>query len=503
MKIKIIISVLNIILTFAAVCHSQQKRGLIGLLYDDTNLSRISNVWHLESLDSDMAGWPAKNDFSAQWKGFIKIPANNDISFYAEADNEVQIEINGQIIINTWDNAEINKGRFSAVKDTLYPFRLSYRQMSGNSYMRIFWSWDGHEKEIIPLSVFSYNKKLENEVLARFEAIVPVDMKELDFDVASIINIHSPQDIEAKRTALIELLWGKDAFPFEKLPDSVISAVNDSDFVSLTNLKRIDKLVIEMESGFNSLVYHFIPENANGSAAIYHQGHGGKFNIGINTIRAFLEKGYHVFAMSMPLLGMNRRPVVDTERYGKLILHSHNQMILLSPAQGHPLKYFMEPVAAVSNYAWKFNFERLIMIGLSGGGWTTTLYAALDPRIDISYPVAGTLPHYLRARDFAGNGSMGDYEQRAPEIYKTANYPELYILGCSGAKRRQLQILNEFDACCFRGTGYKTYLDIIIERLALLGQGSFDIFLDSTHRLHQISAQALKIIFNDLDKGQK
>jgi hypothetical protein len=369
--------------------------------------------------------------------------------------------------------------------------------------MRIFWSWAGHEQQIISPTVFFYDEEMETAALNTFEKKTNVDMSELTFDVSSIITIHSPQDVQAKRQALIEVLWGRNGFPFEKQPDSIITAVSDSDFVALNNLKRIDKLVIEMELAFNSIVYHFLPQNDNGSAVIYHQGHGGKFNIGLSTIRTFLEKGYHVFAMSMPLLGMNRKPVVNTIRYGKLIIHSHNQMILLEPKTGHPLKYFMEPVAAVSNYLQIHNFQKVIMVGLSGGGWTTTLYAAIDPRIAVSYPVAGTLPHYLRARDFGGSGSMGDYEQRAPEIYRTANYLELYIMASFGKGRHQLQILNEFDACCFRGTGYTTYLDSVQERLGQLGSGHFDVFLDSSHRLHQVSPLALQTIFNDLDKGQK
>ena len=31
------------------------------------------------------------------------------------------------------------------------------------------------------------------------------------------------------------------------------------------------------------------------------------------------------------------------------------------------------------------------MIGLSGGGWSTTVAAALDPRIGLSLPVAGSV----------------------------------------------------------------------------------------------------------------
>ena len=58
------------------------------------------------------------------------------------------------------------------------------------------------------------------------------------------------------------------------------------------------------------------------------------------------------------------------------------------------------------------------MIGLSGGGWTTTLYAAIDPRVRLSFPVAGTLPDYLR---LGRPGDKGDWEQFYPDLYKVAN----------------------------------------------------------------------------------
>ena len=32
------------------------------------------------------------------------------------------------------------------------------------------------------------------------------------------------------------------------------------------------------------------------------------------------------------------------------------------------------------------------MVGISGGGWTTGVYSALDPRIEKSFVVAGTAP---------------------------------------------------------------------------------------------------------------
>src|SRR5436189_4849979 len=84
------------------------------------------------------------------------------------------------------------------------------------------------------------------------------------------------------------------------------------------------------------------------------------------------------------------------------------------------------------------------MVGLSGGGWTTTICAAIDPRIRFSFPVAGTIPLALRT-----GGSVGDREQYEPSFYRIAGYPDLYILGSQGHGRKQVQILVRRDDCCF------------------------------------------------------
>jgi dienelactone hydrolase len=56
------------------------------------------------------------------------------------------------------------------------------------------------------------------------------------------------------------------------------------------------------------------------------------------------------------------------------------------------MKFFVEPVILAINYAKTLGYKRIVMVGLSGGGWTTTVAAAIDPRIDLSIPVAGSLP---------------------------------------------------------------------------------------------------------------
>ena len=155
----------------------------------------------------------------------------------------------------------------------------------------------------------------------------------------------------------------------------------------------------------------------------------------------------------------------------------------------------------VVNYAEKFNFKKIIMIGLSGGGWTTTQYAAIDTRIAISFPVAGSLPVYVRMRELDNLSTFyGDYEQSIPEILDIANYLELYIMASNGKGRSQFQILNEFDDCCFRGTGANSYKEIVKDRVESIGDGSYHLYIDASHSKHQISPKALELIFEHLEK---
>jgi hypothetical protein len=143
------------------------------------------------------------------------------------------------------------------------------------------------------------------------------------------------------------------------------------------------------------------------------------------------------------------------------------------------------------------------MVGLSGGGWTTTVYTALDVRVQRSYPVAGSLPHHISARTCRGETPesrarcFNDIEQRLPGFYRIANYLELYALGASG-HRRQLAIYNVYDACCFRGRSYEEWRGRVQDAARRLGCGSYDAVGDTTHRRHRLSPWALDVIETDL-----
>ena len=316
--------------------------------------------------------------------------------------------------------------------------------------------------------------------------------------IDSLIRIYDKSDIEQKRNFLTEFFW--DVGSLQRVKDKsqlpeVEFGISDFNYKDFQNLKRIDRLTVEMEYGINSVSYLFLPEQPNEKLILYHQGHGGDFLLGKDTIKFFLDRNFTVFAMTMPLLGMNNQPVVEIDGIGKIKLNSHNQLRLLEANDFNPMKLFLDPIQINLNFLDKeYNFKRYSMIGLSGGGWTTVVYSAIDERISDSFSVASSMPFYLRVDD----RDMGDYEQRNIELYQNVNYLELYVLSAYGDGRKHIQIFNKNDPCCFSGNGYETYEFVIKDKISQLGKGNFQIFIDDTHTQHKISDHTLRLVHENI-----
>ena len=313
-----------------------------------------------------------------------------------------------------------------------------------------------------------------------FDEIDPVAAK---VDVPALIHVRTDKDVAAVRQRLIAFIWKKEG----KLPASadVVRKEIEVPRVVAGAAATCETLTISMDLGFKAVVYHLRPAKPNGRLAIFHQGHADLWTGGaVETTRFFLDRGYAVLDFQMPLLG-------DNKALAPPGLNNHDDMAKLATPELEPIKFFLEPIAVALNHALAaHHYDDVIMVGLSGGGWTTTLYAAIDPRVRVSFPVAGTLPDYLRIRD-AGR-DRGDWEQYHPPLYAIANYLDLYVLGSHGNNRRQRQILNKYDSCCFAGVGYRTYEKHLAKVVADAGPGHFDVFLDDSHRDHKVSDPILK-----------
>jgi hypothetical protein len=328
------------------------------------------------------------------------------------------------------------------------------------------------------------------------------------------ITITNASDVTRKRQALIHYLWGAEGFPEKRLPTTVRTNIT-SPVQHLARLERVDEFRFDQAPGLEGLAYHFIARKPNRQLVVVHHGHACTLDddpsptdkgYGLQrTIAALLAEGYGVLGVFMP----HMRPGDCTGQ--------HDAMFQMKTT-GSPMKYFLEPVACSLNYLQKRsradrfpNYRAFHMVGLSGGGWTTTVYAAIDPRIQCSFPVAGTIPLYLRS-----GGSVGDREQFEPTFYSIAGYPDLYILGASGRGRQQVQILVQRDDCCFGAAQHdaqaaglfyaeamQDYARRVSTTLGRIGRGSFRLEVDERAPSHMISHHAIRdIILPDIRAGR-
>lgn len=177
-------------------------------------------------------------------------------------------------------------------------------------------------------------------------------------------------------------------------------------------------------------------------AVILHQGHNsfrGEYDEHSNLVpvaEAFAAAGYTVYGMEMPI----------------------------PPHDGRPLSDFLDPVQSLLEQIGRPAY----MIGLSGGGWTTTYVTAQDPRIVKGYSVAGDAPPSVWI-------GPRDWEQQQ------VDYWQLY----AQAGPRLLHLYNQHDSCCFWG---------------ITGDVGYFYLSDDNSYYHQISPWSQQQILADMDR---
>ena len=319
----------------------------------------------------------------------------------------------------------------------------------------------------------------------------PQNLKQIDID--EYVDISNSEDINKKRQELINFIWKSNSLPSE-LPIVETNFI-DSRFSDLTNLQKIEKITLQMEHGFISNSYLFVPNDGNEKLIIYHQGHSGGFINGKQTIQDFLNAGFSVAAFSMPLFEPNNQPTENIENIGPIKFLKHNQFVLLESENFSSLELFLSPISSTLNYLEKhYGYSEFYMVGISGGGWTSSVYPALDTRISKSFSVAGSLP--LSLRNVIDD--VGDYEQYNPGFYSIASYLDIYIMSSSGSDRQHIQIFNEYDPCCFAGEDSLYAFDSIQQSVDQFNSSNFEIIIDDTHNEHKISDSTIDFIIQKL-----
>jgi pimeloyl-ACP methyl ester carboxylesterase len=212
---------------------------------------------------------------------------------------------------------------------------------------------------------------------------------------------------------------------------------------------------------------------------------------GVDTLAAALAaKGYDIVLSSLPLMGQNlfSAPYVG-EQNDPTPHDTLGTNPTFAPMQGSPLRYFLDPVCATLDYLLtRQRYARVVEIGLSGGGWITTVHAALDPRITGAYAIAGSVPSKYRLPY-----DLGDWEQRALPLDEL----DLYALSVTEAGRRGWLSYHAEDSCCFRENEVVPWASALSRRLATF-PGKFSINMEMAQTLHDITPSDRAAILSEL-----
>jgi hypothetical protein len=345
------------------------------------------------------------------------------------------------------------------------------------------------------------------------------------YDPSGQVRFSTPQQADARRQELVRFIW-PEGLPVNALPRvtaGVDRGVFERDLMGLNSalarmVQRLDAEVAPYD--FHSTLYLIYPKTGgpnNRRLVILNSGHrkGPAFTYGVDeTANRLLSEGFNVLMTDMPLVGFNTNNTVQVPGGGGMVTVTnrgsagHNEMFnKLTPPMlpgGTVFRFFLEPTVQGVNYFLQATPDALdvAFVGLSGGGWTAHMVASIDPRIRQSFAVAGAYPLYVRAVVPVPD----DAEQRYTPLYQeidtngdgvldaaagVASWLEIFALGGYGPDRRQVQVLNLHDSCCFFGDMFTTYTNFVAGIVRQLGQGEWAFYSDTSHSNHVISSAVL------------
>lgn len=252
-------------------------------------------------------------------------------------------------------------------------------------------------------------------------------------------------------------------------------ACEASFYAGWDNLAGIDELTGILKSGAAAYsIGYFRPRRANGRLVLLHAGLGATYHDLHRLIEGWIAGGTTVAALNMPGHGDNACD--DTSR-------PCTGDALPPPLDGVPARHFLPPVVAVNHALAQGGIAQVAMVGLGAGAWVTAVSAALDARITRSVLVAGVLPEPLLA------GKEESAREIIAGIRDLAGMLDLAVMAADRPGRRQLQVFNRFDRCCFAGPRPTLYADLLARTATDLG-GQLALEFDESHARHKISAWA-------------
>ena len=184
----------------------------------------------------------------------------------------------------------------------------------------------------------------------------------------------------------------------------------------------------------------YLPDDLEGNVPVAvnvngHTGHGKA--VDYKQLRAINLAKRGILSLNLEWFGMGQL-AIDGFHHGRM-----NQLDLCGASGLAPFYLALARGIDVGLSLDRADPQRVLVTGLSGGGWQTILIGSLDERVALANPVAG----YGSFHTNIAFDDMGDSEQAPVDMATVADYAHLTAMR---APRPTLLTYNANDDCCFK-----------------------------------------------------
>ena len=149
------------------------RPGLAGAIFNsrDQNENAITKILEQVNLDwsSDQARKDRLRSKAVRWRGLIKAPVTGIVTFTVEANDEVRVLFNNEVIINAEGKNNVETAQVQMIEGKFAQIAID---TDNTTYTRLYWNWAGRSRELVPADAFSHSAQDYNMVLA-YGAWVP------------------------------------------------------------------------------------------------------------------------------------------------------------------------------------------------------------------------------------------------------------------------------------------------------------------------------------------
>ncbi len=133
------------------------QKGLLGVYFAKNDLTlpvaaRVDDTVNFDWALSAPNLLLGADNFSVRWTGMVVPKFNENYTFYTQSDDGVRLWVNGQLLVNRWDQHAVTEDSGTVVLQAGKPYdiKLEYFESGGAAVAKLLWSSPSQAKEIIP-----------------------------------------------------------------------------------------------------------------------------------------------------------------------------------------------------------------------------------------------------------------------------------------------------------------------------------------------------------------